>query len=306
MDEKNIKEYIRALEHITVFLRNLLEEEKAMPLPGDSLKELTELRMLSKSEAWPAAVPNELLCEESDGAKMARASGILQEFVKTEIEGKKFLDFGCGEGHVPFISASLYGCEFSAGYDVIRNPEWDKFHEKNRDLKNFSLTNNWEEVVANSPYDVIIANDVLDHSGDPIKALQQIRSVKKDGTGKVFIRCHPWTSRHGTHLYRQLNKAYLHLVFSKEELYSMGLKEIATQPALDPLGLYRLILKDAGFTVISEEMVTQPVEMFFTHNPLILRRIKEKWKTSSDVDLANGTTFPREILEIQFVDYSLI
>lgn len=306
MDEKNIKEYIRALEHITAFLRNLLEEEKNMPVAGDSLKELTELRMLSKSESWPPAVPAELLCEETDGAKMARGSGILQEFVKAPIDGKKFLDFGCGEGHVPFIAASLYGSEFSTGYDVVRNLEWDKFQEKNRDLKNFLLTNNWDEVVANAPYDVIVVNDVLDHSGDPVKALQQIRSVKKDKTGKVFVRCHPWTSRHGTHLYRQLNKAYLHLVFSKEELYSMGLKETATQPVLDPLGLYRLLLKDAGFTVLSEETVTQPVEMFFTHNPLILRRLKEKWATSSDPELADGTKFPRETLEIQFVDYVLI
>lgn len=305
MNEKIIKEYIRALEHIIGYMRNVLEEEtKITEAPTDTVKELTDLRMLSKSDLWPLAVPADLLCGEDEDSKLARATGILQEFITTDVERKKFLDFGCGEGHVPFVAASLFNTELSIGYDV-KEQMWFHF-EKNQDLQNLLLTTDWAACEKNGPYDVILVNDVLDHSGDPLKALRQIKSVKNPDTGKVFIRFHPWASRHGTHLYKTLNRAYLHLVFSPEELYAMGFKEMPTQPALDPIALYKHIIQEAGFSIIKEDLVTQPVETFFTHNPDILRRIKAKWATSKNPDFASGTKFPREIMEIQFADFVLI
>ena len=305
MNDKTIKEYIRALEHIVKFMKNLLEEEtKIIEPPIDHLETLTNLRFLAKSDAWPKAVTDDLLCGDDEDSKLARAAGIIQEFINVELVGKNFLDFGCGEGHVPFVAASLAGTKQSVGYDVV-NQEWSHFEEKNRDLNNFFLTDNWEETLSKGPYDVILVNDVLDHSGDPLKALQQIQEAKAP-MGKILIRCHPWVSRHGTHLYKQLNKAYLHLVFTPDELYAMGLKETTTQTALDPISLYRTLIKEAGLTILKEDTITQPVEMFFTHNPEILRRIKDKWKTSTDPALSSGEEFPRKILELQFVDLTLI
>lgn len=302
-EEKMLREYIRGLEHMIGYFRSILDAENKNPAPPeDKLLEITNLRTLAKSDVWPEAVPAELLCGEDEDSKLARATGIVQEFIKTNVAKKKFLDFGCGEGHVPYIVAAIFDSEYATGYD-IKEQNWNTL-EKNREM-NLLLTTEWNQVLEKGPYDVILVNDVIDHSADPLKVLKQIQEAKKPKLGKIYMRCHPWTSRHGTHIYKTLNKAYLHLVFSKEELYAMGLKEMATQPVLEPLTLYRRLFKEAGFTILKEDTVTQPVELFFSQNPDILRRIKEKWKKSTNKELVNGR-FPREILEIQFVDYTLI
>ena len=119
------------------------------------------------------------------------------------------------------------------------------------------------------------------------------------------MRCHPWSSRHGTHLYKQINKAFLHLVFTDDEIFAMGLKEQFAHKVLDPLSFYRDLIKQSGLKTIKEDITTSPVEIFFTQNEEIMRRIKEKWKTSSDPELKDGSKFPRDILEIEFVDYWL-
>jgi len=304
MDQKTIKEYIRALEHITGFMRTLLEEElKAPTAPSserDRISELTDLRLVAKSDQWPQAVPDDLICGEDEDNKLNRAAGIVHEFIRTNLTDKKFLDFGCGEGHVPFVAANLIGVKLAVGYDPV-GQDWNHFDA----VSNLTLTSDFGMVKENAPYDVILVNDVLDHCVNQKAMLEQIREIKSP-TGRIYMRCHPWTSRHGTHLYKQLNKAYLHLVFSEDELYAMGLKETKTTKFLDPMPAYRDLIKDAGFTAVQEEVITHPVELFFTHKPAILRRIKEKWAKSENKALATGIEFPREIMEIQFADFVLV
>lgn len=302
MNQKNIKEYIRALDHISNFLKTLLDEEnRAIPEPKDMLSELTELRMLSKSDVWPEAVPIELICGESEKEKELRAEGIIEEFIKEDFSEKSFLDFGCGEGHVPFVVSNKKEIKNCVGYDIKKQENWSLFESKK-----LLLTNNWDEVKKMSPFDLILINDVLDHTKNPQEELKKIQSIKRNQTGKVLVRIHPWTSRHGTHLYKKLNKAYLHLVFSEEELYSMGLEGEKTLKIIDPINSYKKMIKETGFTILKEEITTQPIEMFFTHTPEILRRIKSKWKNSEIAEYALGTIFPREIIEIQFIDFILI
>ena len=295
MSQKNIIEYIRALDHIKIFLQSLLEEEnKNIPEGKDHLAEITELRMLSKTKDWPEALQEDLICEDKESDKLLRAEDVLQNLILTSIEGKSILDFGCGEGHVPFL-ASKNGIKKVVGYD-IKDQDWNHFEKK----ENFILTSDWDFVVENGPYDIILVNDVLDHTKDPFKELIRIRNVKAPQIGKIFLRLHPWTSRHGTHLYRQLNKAYLHLVFTTEELYSMGFEGIPTLEFTNPLQEYKKIINDIGLTIVSENIIKQPIEIFFTHKKEILRRIKSRWKENID------NSFPRDILEIQFIDFTLI
>jgi 2-polyprenyl-3-methyl-5-hydroxy-6-metoxy-1,4-benzoquinol methylase len=304
MDQKTIKEYIRALEHITGFMRTLLEEELKAPIAPagerDRLVEITDLRMLAKSDQWPQAVPDDLICGEDEDNKLSRAAGIVHEFIRTDLTDKKFLDFGCGEGHVPYVAANLVGVKMAVGYDPVVQ-DWKHFG----DVNGLKLTTDFGSVKNDGPYDVILINDVLDHCTNPKIALEQIRDIKSP-TARIYMRCHPWTSRHGTHLYKQLNKAYLHLVFNEDELFGMGLKSTAATKLLDPMQSYHSLIKDAGFTIVNEETITHPVELFFTHKPAVLRRIKEKWAKSENKALAMGTEFPRDIMEIQFVDFVLV
>jgi len=302
MNQKNIKEYIRALDHISSFLKTLLDEEnRIVPEPKDALSELTELRMLSKSELWPEAVPSGLICGEAEEEKTSRAHGIIEEFIRDGLKEKSFLDFGCGEGHVPFVAASSKETLKSVGFDIKKNDSWESMK-----AKKLTLTSDWSEVEKLSPFDIILVNDVLDHTRNPQEELKRIQKVKRSETGKVILRVHPWTSRHGTHLYKKLNKAYIHLVFSEEELLSMGLENMRTLKITEPMSAYKRMIKEAGFSILKEEVTTQPIEIFFTHTPEILRRIKSKWKNSEVPEYASGAMFPREALEIQFIDFTLI
>lgn len=283
-----IREYIRATEHMIKFFNHLLEEEqmilKGPELESERLAELTELRMLARSDRWPLAVPNELICEDSE--KESRAIGILEELVPFSVKTKKFLDFGCGEGFCVKAAQSL-GADLSVGYDITENSLWSEdllFSTELKTVKNYG------------PYDIIIALDVLDHSQNPVEALKQIKMMKEVKYGKVYVRCHPWTSRHATHLYKSLNRAYLHLVFKEEELNTLGLSNLTTKKVINPQLEYKKWFKEAGLIVLEEKPITQPIELFFTHTPAILRRIKENMET---------TEFPREAMEIQFIDFVL-
>ncbi len=141
------------------------------------------------------------------------------------------------------------------------------------------------------PHDVILLYDLLDHEVivHPTEMLKKANELLKDN-GLMIVRCHPWCSRHATHLYRKSNKAYLHLVLSDQELAAVGLNGKAvrkdTQP---PTKVYREWFAAAGLKVVYEEEVRQPLEPIFSQ-PQVLEHINIQDKS---------------LLEIQFVDYIL-
>jgi len=280
---KQIRHYLAALEHMKGFFNKLLEEEKAT-LSGpaserEKLAELTDLRMLVKSDLWPDAVSKELISDAK--TQNARAMGILQT-MNIPIAGKKFLDFGCGEGHTVGIANEVFGAA-AFGYD-IKNFEWD----------NENIVNSLEEVFKNGPYDVILLYDVLDHAEEPETILKTCKKILGPD-GKIFVRLHPWFSRSGTHIYKQLNKAYLQLVFNDDELSTLGVIQEKLNK-ITSIETYKEWTKKADFMIASENITRQDIELFFTHNPAILRRIKANFDNE----------FPRTMLEIQFIDMILI
>lgn len=284
---RQIREYLAALEHMKKFFNKLLEEEKAI-LSGpaserEQIAELTELRMLAQSDLWPLAVPKNLISEENAESQMARATGILHELVGN-LSGKKFLDFGCGAGYVTDVAQNIFGAT-SIGYDIKENISWS--HRECR------LTDKISTVKELALYDIILLYDVLDHVDNPVEILKLCKELKATD-GRIHVRFHPWASRTGTNLHKSLNKAYLHLVFNDKELASLGVISEKTTK-LDSIAVYKEWIKEAGLMINSESSIKQEVELFFTHNPAILRRIK-----------SNFGVFPRDLLEVQFVDYVLV
>ena len=239
--------------------------------------------MLAQSDLWPLAVPKNLISEENAESQMARATGILHKLVGN-LSGKKFLDFGCGAGYVADVAQSIFGAT-SVGYDIKENASWN--HRECR------LTDKISTVKELAPYDIILLYDVLDHVDNPVEILKLCKELKTTD-GRIHVRFHPWASRTGTNLHKSLNKAYLHLVFNDKELASLGIISEKTTK-LDSIAVYKEWIKEAGLMINSESSIKQEVELFFTHNPAILRRIK-----------SNFGVFPRDLLEVQFVDYVLV
>lgn len=254
---------------------------------------------------WPEALENYEICTNLEQDKLDRAESIMNYILDVYLEDLKFLDFGCGEGHIANLSLSQ-NPNFTVGYDITVNEHWATWEADPR----LVFTDQWEVVEKNGPYNVILLCDVIDHmmgeKGVVVEALRKIRQVMAPNA-RVFVRCHPWTSRHATHLHHKINKAFVHLVFTEEELAQLGYTDgLPTQHIIHPLKTYGEFFNEAAFRIQNKEQLTKvPIEDFFSKTPIIAQRIKKNYINSHDNDLRDGKRFPSQ-LEVQFVDYVLV
>lgn len=243
---------------------------------------------------WPEAVNPNLICDPSNEQdKLERGRGIVELMIEPDLKGLKMLDMGCGEGHVPFV-ASEYEPTLVVGYDCEENEKWNSFQKPN-----LFYTKDWKKALEKGPYDVIVLFDVIDHvkNENAASVLSKAASALTD-EGRIYLRCHPYISRHGTHLYHHLNKAYIHIVFNKEEL-----KELIPDPkfaeesigVLYPLKTYESFIKQANLEVVHRREITSKVDSFFK-----IPKIAERIMKNHNLD-----SFPEFQMSLDFVDYVL-
>ena len=250
-----------------------------------------QLKKAVMSDKWPEAVNPNLICdpnEESD--KVERGRGIIELMIEEDLKGLNFLDIGCGEGHCANL-ATDYGTEVAVGYDLLGHPSWAEFKS--------TMTTDFGIVKENGPYDTIIIFDVLDHikQESPVSLLSKAKEVLKDD-GKIYMRVHPFTSRHATHLYHELNKAFIHLVFTEDELKQLVPESKYVEEStgvLYPVRTYNDYVDKAGLKSINRRDITERVEPFFKI-PKIAERIIGTTKMGS---------FPEFQMSMQFFDYVL-
>ena len=291
---------------------NKIRKEILLP-PHLKTKEnaLEVYKTLLESSHWPAAIDPDLVCNvTSEQDKQDRAEGIIDLIIDSPLQNLKFLDFGCGEGHVVNHSKSQKP-KLSIGYDIENFKKWQEW-ETNENIK---YTTNWKEVKANGPYNAILMYDVIDHirgKGETFKearyehikgeeetpVIEELIKVKSvlAPYGKIYIRCHPWCSRHGTHLYHQINKAYVHLIFTEKELEEMGYKGIWTRKYIHTTYEYEKFFQAANLNVLrGPQIQTEPMEPFFSEE-IIRNKINSHWPDWDQLRLG---------LKQQFIDYIL-
>lgn len=227
-------------------------------------KELGETYYQKKlATDWPDAADRSLICGPDEEDKKARASAIYNLFFHSRIQpGYKFLDYGCGEGHL--VERAVLDGVATVGYDIVEN-RWERW-------QGLTLTTDRDRVTEGGPYNVIAMYDVLDHVMDnPITALKDAKTLLAPG-GIIVVRFHPWCSRHGTHLW-SLNKRYAHLVFSEEELEQMGHRGLPTYKVVHPRTIYPQWIAAAGLRITWEKTVYEQSGMMFELNPLLKQRL---------------------------------
>jgi len=248
---------------------------------------LQGLKEMLDSGDWPAAVDPEQICAEDSDKKAARANNILDLFIGENLKDKKFLDYGCGSGEVVLEAAKREAR--AMGYDI--NPS-------TFDPESLLLTADFEEVRKMAPFDIVLVHDVFDHIEhiDPLQALFQIKEILSPH-GRMYVRNHPWSSRHGGHLYDAKNKAFMHLVFDEIELTRIG-GYVADYNirVVDPLGTYRYWFHETGFDIKEEYPIKHEVEKFFTQPSIVWEKLKAHWPDSET---------QINFLEIEFVEYIL-
>jgi 2-polyprenyl-3-methyl-5-hydroxy-6-metoxy-1,4-benzoquinol methylase len=228
---------------------------------NDFSNETNELLKLLLSEEWPEAASEFLFCNNEDD-KTERAEGIL-DYINEDLKDKTILDFGCGEGHVALEAAKV--SKKSIGYDIIKTGILDWENETN-----YLLTTDFKKIINKKPYDIIILYDVLDHVNNPIEILNKIKLLCHNET-KIFVRCHSFMSRHGAHLYKKLNKAWIQVFFTEEELIKLNLNPEITQKYFFPVNTQKSWFKQTEFKLISEDIIKTSIEPFFKRKELMAR-----------------------------------
>lgn len=281
-------------------MKQFFQELDGKPIQVQSVSDPEELDSFEKirkgleSDRWPAAVNPNFVCDPNSKLdKIERGRGIIESTIDEDLKGKKLLDIGCGEGHV-VLHAIEKQCSIAVGYD-IKDHNWDQMPKTDAIL----FTTDFEAVKASAPYDVIILFDVIDHIKgiEPIELLKKAKEVLADN-GKIYVRFHPFTSRHATHLYHDLNKAYVHLVFTEEELKTLIPESKYAEPSLGviyPINTYTHFITEAGLKIVSKRETKETVEPFFKI-PKIAKRIMERTKSNK---------FPEFQLGLQFIDMIL-
>ena len=229
--------------------------------------------LLLESDEWANAVSPSLIFASPEELKL-RASLILDKFFP-DLKDKTFLDYGCGNDLV-VQEARKRGVE-AYGYDFVPAPSWSYCDTKLNNVK----------------YDCILVHDVFDHAikTSHVEMMSQITSVSHLKT-VLKIRIHPWTSRHGSHAYKYINKAFIHLIFTPEELLNLGccVQSIPTIPLVNPVEHYEGLFAVTGWKIKKSIGVFDEVEPFFTEQEEIKKRL----------------TIPKSILRISFIDYELV
>jgi SAM-dependent methyltransferase len=275
----------------------ILASQNNSPALNDatSLTDFESLKTALMSDKWPEAVNPNLICNpENEEEKLERGRGIIELIIDEDLKDLKFLDYGCGEGQSAFV-ATEYEPTLSVGYDIKSKDKWKEFQNEK-----LIITDNYDKVVENGPYDVILLFDVIDHISNesPTYLLNKLKDLLTD-TGKIYIRCHPFISKHGTHLYHELNKAYVHLVFTNDEIKTI-LPDSKYQEknigVIYPIKTYRDWFKDTNFNVLNERVYEEkPVPSFFKI-PKIAERIMQNTGTNQ---------FPEFQMGLMFIDYTL-
>lgn len=258
-------------------------EKIGLPKVDGYEMQITSIKGKLDDSNWPYAIDPDFVQIEED----IRAENILDMVVMENLEGAKFLDYGCGTGHV-VKEASNRGTSLSVGLNPVQ--EWEFSNEEN-----VIYTCNFEDVKARAPYDIVLLYDVLDHAENPEDVLKNICSVLSP-KGRVFVRCHPWCAKHGGHLHDQINKAYLHLILEDTELTRIGGYECKkTNKIYKPIQTYRKWFEKAGLEIQQELPIETEPDPYFLQDPVLMDRLQRHWVDDSI----------KPYISIDFIDYVL-
>lgn len=232
---------------------------------------------------WPLAVPRSHIVDEHDSVAVSLRARQILEALDERLTGK-VLDFGCGDGSVTAEAARQPKVQRAVGYDIVAHDSWS-------DSGICAYTTDPERVLEYGPYDTIICYDVMDHLLGPQAAAVGFMAQALAAGGVLFIRFHPWTSRHGGHQYYHSNRAYEHLSVPPGE-------DAPSCRAPRPLAVYESLIKDSGLKVLNRTVLSREPEAFFD-GEVLDRIIKHTWNGQVDRPTA------RKIMTTQYVDYLL-
>lgn len=295
MNKENIIKYLEVIKKAVSFIEEELNDVK----DSSGVELIKEPKKVSSGRYsyindilnhpnWPEAIPSHVICKPTEEDQENRANAVLQAMIDCDLNDLNFLDYGCGDGWITNQAIQL-NVRSSTGYDINSSEIWDKFPRA-------IFTTNKNDL-KQSFYDVIFLYDVLDHCMDAESVMNHVYELLSD-KGIVYIRCHPWTSKHGSHLPKKgLNKAYVHLFLTEQEIVKHGHEITFTRMETKPLEAYKWWFRN--FNVNLERFHRQDLHPFFK-NPTFQNHmfLEQKIESKDQKEFIKN-------LEIDFIDYVL-
>jgi SAM-dependent methyltransferase len=325
MNKLTIKKYIEVIKKAVDLIEVALEEgaespsilEKSMPekilaVPQIQLDEREEKiksreEMLAREElakhhiarkqhiealmaidCWPKAIPGYLIGNSSPKDQIKRANAVLDMTLTRSVEDIHFLDYGCGDG---WIASEIIkrNVQSSTAFDVAETEHWDQ--------EKVIYTTNPDDLKAGF-YDMIFLYDVVDHATDAVGMMKHVEHLLKPN-GICYVRCHPWTGRHASHLHKYgLNKAFIHLFLNWDELNELGYQMPLVRHETNPLIAYRWFFNP--FIIEKERIIRTPLNEFF-----LIDSFKELVWCEQNIENDQRERFIKD-MEIDFVDFQLV
>lgn len=240
---------------------------------------------LASNKIWPKSA-NIHRIVKTEEEKQYRAKCILSDLVNYNLVGKRFLDYGCGEGHI--VKEALKMGAHAIGYS--ENPSDHEF-----------ITNDFSVIESNGPYDFILLYDSIDHIINSTHDTCIKINNLANRNGRVIIRTHPYTSIHGTHLHETLNMAYVHLFLTDEQISDLGGKQEQTVKLYNPEQFYTSIVSNQSLIVATKRVITNQLPQFIDQNDVLDYLLPDF--VSSGIDTRQKL---RKVLSIQNIDYCIV
>lgn len=190
-----------------------------------------------------------------------------------DIAGRRVLDIGCGFGGKTVVYAEAGASVTGVDIDPVHVAQ-SRLYEREQGSGARFLAGDAERLpFADGVFDLVVANDSMEHFPNPEAALPELARVVRPGGG-VFLFFTPWGSPLGSHLYDWIRTPWCQLLYPEpllEELLRIDLERRgepgAAAEAADMMRRYReennritvrrwrrIVRRTESVTVVLEEL----------------------------------------------------
>lgn len=251
-----------------------------------NLKDLSSLRQILKTDVWPNSIDK-----------------------NTYDEKENLINFISSVVNLENLDVLFLGQEAYLFNEIVKEKKTNKsisyfetnkssiYEKEDKDECFTLLTDKFDEIIKEGPYDVIICYDFLEHSSQPPEKILNILKNLRKNNGPIYLRTHPYCSRFHDHNYMHLNKAYTHLIFNESEKLKLGcLSGMKTCEDLLTETDYFKLFYNLELEIKERKVVEHLPEGFFFEQKIIMERMKSK---------LNIEILTPEEIGIEFIDYVL-
>jgi SAM-dependent methyltransferase len=151
---------------------------------------------------------------------LSQLSAVFPDFMDTVV-GKDILDFGCGSGWQAAVLARN-GAKYVVGIDInLRGLERARQLATRLGVQRQVQFADRVEDRFKSRFDIVISQNSMEHFGDPLKVLYEIKSALREN-GRILITFGPpWFAPYGSHMQFLTKMPWVNIIFPEKTVMNV-------------------------------------------------------------------------------------